>query len=44
MTSGLTSDFTLLNYYTSHWRAVKSHISSKYRTAVGTQSHPRYAL
>ncbi|KAJ4512159.1 hypothetical protein HRR83_006123 [Exophiala dermatitidis] len=41
--------FTFLNYNTpnhsaSHRRAVKSHISSKYRTAVRQQSHPRYAL
>lgn len=41
--------FTFLNYNTpthsaSHRRAVKSHISSKYRTAVRQQAHPRYAL
>lgn len=41
--------FTFLNYNTpnhsaSHRRAVKSHISSKYRTAVRQQAQPRYAL
>ncbi|KEF61286.1 uncharacterized protein A1O9_02851 [Exophiala aquamarina CBS 119918] len=41
--------FTFLNYNTpshsaSHRRAVKSHISSKYRTAVRQQAEPRYAL
>lgn len=41
--------FTFLNYHTprhnaSHRRVVKSHISSKYRTAVRQQAQPRYAL
>lgn len=41
--------FTFLNYNTpshsaSHRRAVKSHISSKYRTAIRQQAEPRYAL
>lgn len=44
-----THAFTFLNYHTprhnaSHRRAVKSHISSKYRTAVRQQAQPRYAL
>lgn len=44
-----TRDFTFLNYNTpghnaSHRRAVKSHISSKYRTAIRQQAQPRYAL
>lgn len=41
--------FTFLNYNTpshsaSHRRVVKSHISSKYRTAIRQQAEPRYAL
>ncbi|KAK5064744.1 hypothetical protein LTR84_000578 [Exophiala bonariae] len=44
-----TNAFTFLNYDSpghnaSHRRAVKSHISSKYRTAVRQQAQPRYAL
>ncbi|KIV77077.1 hypothetical protein PV11_08913 [Exophiala sideris] len=43
------NSFTFLNYNTpkhsaSHRRAVKSHISSKYRTAIRQQAQPRYAL
>lgn len=42
-------NFTFLNYHTpkhnaSHRRVVKSHISSKYRTAIRQQAEPRYAL
>ncbi|EXJ78739.1 hypothetical protein A1O1_09141 [Capronia coronata CBS 617.96] len=41
--------FTFLNYNTpthsaSHRRAVKSHISSKYRAAIRQKTHSRYAL
>ena len=44
-----TKDFTFLNYENSdhsasHRRAVKSHISSKYRTGVRLQTKSRYAL
>ncbi|KAI1613992.1 hypothetical protein EDD37DRAFT_474536 [Exophiala viscosa] len=43
------NSFTFLNYNTpnhsaSHRRAVKSHISSKYRTTIRQQAQPRYAL
>ncbi|KIX09471.1 uncharacterized protein Z518_00551 [Rhinocladiella mackenziei CBS 650.93] len=44
-----TTPFTFLYYDTpkhgaSHRRTVKSHISSKYRTAIRQQTKPRYAL
>ncbi|KAK5240732.1 hypothetical protein LTR40_013629, partial [Exophiala xenobiotica] len=44
------NSFTFVDYHdtpnhnASHRRAVKSHISSKYRTAVRQQTQPRYAL
>lgn len=43
------NSFTFLNYHdpkhnASHRKTVKSHISSKYRTAVRQQAQPRYAL
>ncbi|KAJ9611509.1 hypothetical protein H2200_004693 [Cladophialophora chaetospira] len=44
-----TTEFTFLNYdnpdhNVSHRKAVKSHVSGKYRTNVRLQTHPRYAL
>ncbi|KIW51946.1 hypothetical protein PV05_10615 [Exophiala xenobiotica] len=44
------NSFTFVDYHdtpnhnASHRRAVKSHISSKYRTSVRQQTQPRYAL
>lgn len=48
-TDDMAHTFTFLNYNTpeqsaSHRRAVKSHISSKYRTAIRQHAEPRYAL